>query len=417
MDKDNVICIRNGDFSRAAISELVCDGARRILAQALKHEVEEFLSQYDGQFAENGHRAVVRSGYQRERDIQTGIGPVSVRIPKVRSNTGEPVSFRSALIPPYVRKTATVEAFVPWLYLKGISSGEMGETLKVLLGSGAQGFSASSVSRLAHQWNDEREQWQEREITDQMVYVWADGVYCGLRAEDAKLCALVLIGVDECGNKQLLAIEDGVRESAESWKSMLLDLKSRGMHAPKLAVGDGAMGFWSALDQVFPETGHQRCWVHKASNVLSRLPKMLHGQARKDLHQIWMAATRAAANAAFDRFVEVYQAKYPKVVEILIRDRDELLAFYDYPALHWQSLRTTNPIESTFATIRHRTRRSKGCLTRITMLSMMFKLGQCAQSKWRRLRGFRELDKVIRGVKFKNGIEVLKYNETDQVAA
>ena len=198
---------------------------------------------------------------------------------------------------------------------------------------------------------------------------------------------------------------------------MLLDLKSRGMNAPKLAVGDGAMGLWSVLDQVFPETAHQRCWVHKASNVLSRLPKMLHGQARKDLHQIWMAETRAAANAAFDRFVGIYQAKYPKVVEILIRDREELLAFYDYPAVHWQSLRTTNPIESTFATIRHRTRCSKGCLTRTTMLSMMFRLGQCAQNKWRRLRGFRELDKVIRGVKFKNGIEVLNYNESDQVAA
>lgn len=417
MDKDNVICLNNREFSRDALSELMRDGARQLLAQALKQEVEEFLNQYDGQLADNGHRAVVRSGYQRERSIQTGIGPVSVRIPKVRSNTGEPVSFRSALIPPYVRKTATVEAFVPWLYLKGISSGEMADTLKVLLGSGAQGFSASSVSRLADQWNAERERWRQRQISERVVYVWADGIYCGLRAQDAKLCALVLMGVNECGNKQLLAIEDGVRESTESWKSLLLDLKSRGMNAPKLAVGDGAMGFWSALEQAFPETAHQRCWVHKASNVLNRLPKMLHGQARKDLHQIWMADTRAAANAAIDRFVEIYQAKYPKVVELLLRDRDELLAFYDYPAVHWQSLRTTNPIESTFATIRHRTRRSKGCLTRTTMLSMMFKLGQCAESKWRRLRGFKELDKVIRGVKFKNGTQVLDYNETDRVAA
>lgn len=417
MDKNNVICLKSRDVCRDAISELARDGARQILAQALKCEVEEFLSQYDGQFAENGHRAVVRSGYQRERDIQTGIGPVSVRIPKVRSNTGEPVSFRSALIPPYVRKTATVEAFVPWLYLKGISSGEMADTLTVLLGTRPQGFSASSVSRLASEWHDERQQWRERQITDRIVYVWADGVYCGLRAQDAKLCALVLIGVDDCGNKHLLAIEDGVRESVESWKSMLLDLQSRGMNAPKLAVGDGAMGFWSALDQVFPETAHQRCWVHKTLNVLNRLPKLLHGQAKKDLHQIWMADTREAAQAAFDRFVELYQDKYPKVAEILMKDREQMLAFYDYPAVHWQSLRTTNPIESTFATIRHRTRRSKGCLTRTTMLSMMFKLGQCAQRKWRRLRGFRELDKVIRGVKFKNGIEVLKYNETDQVAA
>ena len=416
MDKDNVICFESRQICRDAITELVREGAKQIIAQAVQLELEQFLSEHAGRYADNGLRAVVRSGYQRERSIQTGVGPVAVRIPKVRSNTGEPVSFRSALIPPYVRKTATVEAFVPWLYLKGISSGEMAETLKVLLGSGAQGFSASSVSRLAHQWNDERLQWQEREISDRIVYVWADGVYCGLRAEDAKLCALVLIGVDDCGNKQMLAIEDGVRESVESWKSMLLDLQSRGMSAPKLAVGDGAMGFWSALDQVFPETAHQRCWVHKASNVLNRLPKLLHGQAKKDLHQIWMADTRDAANAAFDRFVGIYQAKYPKAIEMLMKDRDELLAFYDFPAVHWQSLRTTNPIESTFATIRHRTKRSKGCLTRTTMLSMMFKLGQCAESKWRRLRGFRELDKVIRGVKFKNGIEV-NYNSTDQMAA
>ncbi len=411
-----ILQLENTDISPDVVTELVRTGARRILAQALQLEVEEFLAQYDGQYAGNGLRAVVRSGSQPERDIQTGIGPVSVRIPKVRSNTGEPVSFRSALIPPYVRKTATVEAFVPWLYLKGVSSGEMADTLKVLLGSKAQGFSASSVSRLAQQWNEEMRRWQTRGITGKIVYVWADGVYCGLRAEDAKLCALVLIGVDECGRKQLLAIEDGVRESTESWKGMLLDLKSRGMDAPKLAVGDGAMGFWSALDQVYPETQDQRCWVHKTANVLNRLPKMLHGQAKKALHQIWMADTREAAHEAFDRFVETYQDKYPKVVECLIGDREELLAFYDFPASHWQSLRTTNPIESTFATIRHRTKRSKGCLSRTTMLGMMYRLGMCAEKKWRRLRGFRQLGKVIEGVKFKNGVE-LNYNDTDQVAA
>ena len=416
MSNDNVIAYESRDISPDVVTELARTGARQILAQALQLEVEGFLAQYEGQYAENGLRAVVRSGCQPERDIQTGIGPVSVRIPKVRSNTGEPVSFRSALIPPYVRKTATVEAFVPWLYLKGVSSGEMADTLKVLLGGRAQGFSASSVSRLAQQWNEELRRWQTRDITRRIVYVWADGVYCGLRAEDAKLCALVLIGVDEFGGKQLLAIEDGVRESTESWKAMLLDLKSRGMNAPKLAVGDGAMGFWSALDQVYPETRDQRCWVHKTANVLNRLPKMLHGPAKKALHQIWMADTREAAHEAFDRFVETYRDKYPKVVECLIRDREELMAFYDFPAKHWQSLRTTNPIESTFATIRHRTKRSKGCLTRTTMLGMMYRLGMCAEKKWRRLRGFRQLGKVIEGVKFINGIEV-NYNETDQVAA
>ena len=252
--------------------------------------------------------------------------------------------------------------------------------------------------------------------SERIVYVWADGIYCGLRAEDAKLCALVLMGVDEYGVKRLLAIEDGMRESTESFKAMLLDLKSRGMSTPKLAVGDGAMGFWAALDETFPSTRHQRCWVHKTSNVLNHLPKTLHQAAKQALHQIWMADTRDSAYRAFDVFVSAYGDKYPRAAEVLIKDRDELLAFYDYPAAHWQSIRTSNPIESTFSTIRHRTKRSKGCLTRATMLCMMYKLARCAEQRWRRLRGFKQLGQVIEGVQFKDGVEV-KSVDTDQVAA
>ncbi len=247
------------------------------------------------------------------------------------------------------------------------------------------------------------------------MYVWADGIYSGLRSEDVKLCALVVIGVNEHGQKRLLSLEDGVRESTQSWRELLLGLKSRGMNVPKLAVGDGAMVFWAALDEIYPDTRHQHCWVHKTANVLNSLPKLAQPKAKQALHQIWMAETRQQAHRAFDQFVQMYQDKYPKAVEVLQKDREQLLAFYDFPAKHWQSIRTTNPIESTFATIRHRTRRTKGCLSRKTMLCMMFKLGQSAEKRWRRLRGFRQLGQVIEGTQFKDGIEVTMLN--NQVAA
>ena len=416
MENHNVYSISKHENFDDPLTELLREGAKNLITAAVEHELSEFMEQFQGQKTANGLNAVVQSGYHRERDIQTGIGPVRVKIPKVRSNTGEPISFRSALVPPYVRKTRSLEAAISWLYLKGVSTGEMHDALKVLLGDRARGLSPSVVSRLKQAWQEQFVEWQQRDLnTRKWVYLWADGIYSGLRSEDVKLCSLVIIGVDEHGKKEFLSIVDGMRESTTSWHDMLLDLKRRGMNIPKLAVGDGAMGFWAALDKVYPETRHQRCWVHKSANVLNYLPKAIQQRAKTALKQIWLAETREAANTAFDDFIEVYQDKYPKAVQCLIKDRVQLMAFYDFPAKHWQSICTTNPIESTFATIRHRTMRAKGCLNRSGMLCMMFKLGQCAQENWRRLRGFKELGKIIEGVKFKDGVEVKE--QTDQVAA
>ena len=362
-----------------------------------------------------GRAAVVRNGYQPEREIQTGIGPVTVQVPKVRSRSGEAVVFRSALVPPYVRKSASLEAALPWLYLKGISTGEMHTALEALVGPQAKGLSAATVSRLKQHWGEEYESFRQRRWDkDRWVYIWVDGIYSGLRAEQQRLCALVVIGVNERGEKHFLAIEDGVRESTQSWREVLLKLKSRGMNVPELAIGDGAMGFWAALEEVYSETRHQRCWMHKTMNVLNCLPKSSQAKAKQALHAIWQAETKADAEKAFDLFLKTYEPKYPKATLSLQKDREELMAFYDFPAQHWQSIRTSNPIESTFGTIRHRTKRSKGCLSRDGMLHMMFKLAQCAENNWRRLRGFDYLAKVITGVKFKDGIEVTAVN---QVAA
>lgn len=325
------------------------------------------------------------------------------------------MTFRSALVPPYIRKTKSLEAALPWLYLKGISSGEMGSALKVLLGPEAKGLSANTVSRLKKVWAKEYADWAEAPLDkDTWVYIWVDGIYSGLRGEEGKLCALVVIGVNTRGQKRFLAIEDGVRESTQSWREVLLKLKSRGMNVPKLAIGDGAMGFWAALEEVYPLVAQQRCWMHKTMNVLNCFPKLSQPKAKQALHDIWRAETKKDAEKAFGLFVKTYEAKYPKATECLQKDREELMAFFDFPAQHWQSIRTSNPIESAFATIHHRTKRSKGCLTRNGMLHMMFKLGQCAEENWRRLRGFDYLAKVITGVKFKDGIEE---TENSQVAA
>ncbi len=325
------------------------------------------------------------------------------------------VELHSALVPPYVRKAKSLEAALPWLYLKGVSSGEMEEVLKVLVGAQATGLSASTVSRLKKEWKGEYEEWRQADLDkDEWVYIWVNGIYSGLLAEDVKLCTLVVIGVNALGQKKFLAIEDGVRESTQSWREVLVKLKERGMNAPKLAIGDGAMGFWGALDEVYSATRHQRCWVHKTNNIVGYLPKSVQDKARTAVKDIWMAPTRAEAETAFDLFVEQFEGKYPKAAECLLKDQHDLLNFYDFPQMHWQSIRTSNPIESTFATIRHRTKRSKGCLNRDGMLHMMFKLSQCAQGSWRKLRGFADLGKVIAGINFKDGIEQA---EPDQKAA
>ena len=413
MSENNIIDLaaQSADFD--PLNDLLQAGARQLIRQAVEAELEELLLQHSARRTSDGRAGVVRNGYHPERKLQTGIGPVSIKIPKVRAQSGEPVSFRSALVPPYVRKTKSLEAALPWLYLKGVSSGEMDAALKVLVGPQALGLSASTLSRLKQVWADEYHNWRkERLDKDKWVYVWADGIYSGLRGEEEKLCALVIIGVNERGEKQFLAIEDGVRESTQSWREVLLQLKSRDMNEPKLAIGDGAMGFWAALEEVFPGSRQQRCWMHKSMNVLNCLPKSSQPKAKSALHEIWQAETRADAEKAFDLFVKTYEPKFPKAVLCLQKDHQELLAFYDFPALHWQSIRTTNPIESSFATIRHRTKRSKGCLKKQGMLHMMFKLGQCAEQKWRRLRGFDHLAKVITGVCFKDGMETTQTTQT-----
>jgi transposase-like protein len=411
MKKNTVIEFTGREQFTDALTELLRMGAGQLIYQAVEAELGEFLVEYADRVMPDGRAAVVRNGYHPEREIQTGIGPVTVKLPKVRGKDGEPVTFRSALVPPYVRKTASLEAALPWLYLKGVSTGEMANALEVLVGPEARGLSASTVSRLKQAWADDYKAWRETRLDkDRWVYIWADGVYSGLRAENAKLCALVIIGVNERGEKHFLAIEDGVRESTQSWREVLLMLKARGMNTPKLAIGDGAMSFWAALEEVYPDTRQQRCWMHKTGNVLNCVPKSIQPKIKQALHEIWQAETRQDAYRAFDLFIGTYEAKYPKATLTLQKDREELLAFYDFPAPHWQSLRTTNPIESTFGSIRHRAKRAKGCLTRDGMLHMMFKLSECAAKNWRRQRGFNYLAKVITGVKFKDGIEVTTAN-------
>lgn len=408
MKKDTVVELHRPAQGQDLLSTMLRDGAQRLVAQAVQAEFEEFLARLSGERLEGGRAAVVRNGFQPEREVLTGLGPVSVRIPKARSRAEESAVFHSRLVPPYVRRAKSVDALLPWLYLHGVSTGNMQEALAALLGSEAAGLSASVVARLKGVWMEEYRLWRRAKLgKERWVYWWVDGIYSGLRAEDERLCALVIIGVNERGQKKLLAIEDGVRESKQSWREVLLELKRRGLTiAPRLAVGDGALGFWAALREIYPETRPQRCWVHKTANVLNYLPKSLQPKAKAALHEIWMAETKAQALIAFAQFVAAFGTKYPKAVECLVKDRETLLAFYDFPAEHWIHIRTTNPIESTFATIRHRTDRTKGCLTRDGMLAMIFKLGMSAEKNWRRLRGFQWLAKVIDAVQFRDGIEV-----------
>lgn len=415
MSESNIVEFAGRDAISDPLTDLLRKGARELLQSAVEAELEVFMARFQDRKTPKGHASVVRNGHHPERAVQTGIGPVTVKVPKVRSKTGKPVTFHSALVPPYVRKARTLEAALPWLYLKGISTGEMDGALKALLGPDAAGFSANTVARLKAKWAAEYSDWCKTDLSrDDWAYLWVDGIYSGLRAAEDKLCALVVIGVNARGEKHFLAIEDGVRESTQSWREVLLALKARGLKTPKLAIGDGAMGFWAALEEIFPTTRQQRCWVHKTANVLNCLPKRSQPKAKKMLHDIWQAETKNDAEAAFDLFIETYEPKYPKAATCLIKDREDLLTFFDFPAQHWQSIRTTNPIESTFATIRHRTKRAKGCLTRPGMLHMMFKLAQCAQTSWRKLRGFSHLADVIEGVDFINGV---KPSTPDRAAA
>jgi putative transposase len=390
-----------------SLEELIRRGARELIQKAIEVEVQELLAEYGNVKMLGGQRAVVRNGYLPAREVLTAIGNVEVRVPKVRDRSGAGIKFNSALVPPFVRRSQRVSAALPWLYLKGISTGDMREALTVLLGDEAKGLSPNVVSRLKSEWATEYAGWMKRDLSaSRYVYWWVDGIHTGLRQEnDARQCLLVIIGVTPEGNKELVTIGDGLRESKESWLDVLRDLAARGLGAgPLLAVGDGALGFWAALDEVFPDTRRQRCWVHKTANVLNALPKSLQAKAKADLHEIWMAPTRPQAIAAFDHFLKTYGAKYPKATDKLAKDREALLAFYDFPAEHWIHLRTTNPIESTFATVRHRTTRTKNCVTRSTFLGLAFKLVQEAQRSWRRIRAVERIAELLAGTVFRDGV-------------
>ena len=409
MEKSTVVPLEAGiESSKDALTEILRQGAHRLLAEAVEAEVASFMEQLQSERGDGSAR-LVRNGYLPERQVQTGIGGIGVRVPRVRDRApGEegPLRFRSKLVPPYLRKARSVEELIPWLYLRGVSTGGFSDALEALLGPGAPGLSPSTVSRLKVHWEAEHEAWRDRSLAGKRyVYLWADGVYSSARMDDAKLCILVLIGATEDGRKELVAVEEGYRESEQSWLELLRRLQAKGLTLdPKLAVGDGALGFWKALRKVFGNTKQQRCWVHKTANVLNKMPKSVQPKAKQALHEIWMAETREDAHKAFDLFLETYRAKYPKAAACLERDRTELLAFYDFPAPHWVHLRTTNPVESTFATVRLRTIKTRNCLTRRTMLAMVFKLCQAAEANWRRLQGYKLLADVIRDVRFIDGV-------------
>jgi transposase-like protein len=393
------------------LTEVLRSGARALLTQAVEAEVATLLARYADELGADGRRRLVRHGHQPEREIMTGIGPVAVRCPRVRDRVeqgAERIRFSSAILPPYARRSKSLEVLIPILYLKGISTGEFGEALQALLGKDAGGLSAATVARLKEAWSEEAAGWARRDLsTKRYLYFWVDGIHVQARLEDEAQCLLVIIGATPEGRKELVGLTDGVRESAQSWRELLLDLKRRGlMMGPELAVADGALGFWQALEQVWPKTRGQRCWVHKTANVLNKLPKSQQPKAKRALQEIWMAATKKEALAAFDAFVETWGVKYEKAIMCLTKDREPLLAFYDFPAEHWKHLRTANVIESAFATVRHRTVRSKGCLSNKTALAMIFKLAEAAEKHWRRLNGHNLLPKLILGVKFADGIEI-----------
>lgn len=393
-----------------------------MLATAIEQEVAAYVAAHAEERDAAGRRLVVRNGHLPGRDLLTGLGPIPVRQPRVNDPrtdaAGRRLRFASRILPPYLRRTKNLEEFIPWLYLRGISTGDFPQDLEALLGPGAKGLSATNIVRLRASWQAEWKAWTERSLAGKRyVYLWADGVYFNVQLEDEgnrRQCILVLMGATEEGRKELVALSDGYRESEQSWKELLLGVKRRGLTVePKLAVADGALGFWAALPKVFGTTREQRCWVHETANVLSKMPKHVQGKAKAMVHAIWMAETKVRAEQAFDGFLETFEAKYPKATACLAKDREALLAFYDFPAEHWRHIRTTNPIESTFATVRLRTRRTKGSGSRTACLTMVFKLTQCAAQHWRRLGGSALLPEVIRGVRLADGLR----HDAQEVAA
>jgi len=398
--------MRVAQESRSALDELCRDGAQRMLAVALEAEVADYIEAHGTKLDAEGRRLVVRNGRMPCRTLQTGVGPVEIEQPRVHDRR-EGERFSSAILPRYLRRSPSVEALIPWLYLKGVSTNDFPAALQSLLGEGAAGLSPSTITRLKAAWEGEYREWAERDLSEsRYVYFWVDGIYFNVRLTDERPCLLVIVGTREDGRKELVAVHDGERESKLSWTEVLRDLKRRGLqHAPKLAVGDGALGFWAALAEVFPETRQQRCWVHKTANVLDKMPKKVQPSAKLLLHEMCQAPTKADALAAFDEFAERYGAKYPKAVACLAKDKDVLFTFYDFPAEHWQHIRSTNAIESTFATVRHRHRQTKGCGSRVATLAMVFKLAREAEKRWRRIDGYPLILKLLAGVRFEDGVE------------
>ncbi len=400
------------ESSGSVLDEILREGAREMLGKAIEDEVSAYLGSRDHLVDESGRQLVVRNGHLPGRSIQTPMGEIPVKQPRVRDrrDAAEREGFQSSILPPYLRKTKSLEDLLPWLYLKGISTGDFSEALQALLGPDAPGLSASTITRLKAGWEQEYKDWSKRSLRSKhYVYLWADSVYFNIRLEDpgnTRQCILVLMGATAEGKKELIAVSDGYRESEQSWYELLQDVKQRGlMIAPKLATGDGALGFWKALRKVYPATRTQRCWVHKTANVLNKMPKSVQAKAKSMLHEIWMASTRKDAGEAFDLFVETFSGKYPAATACLGKDREVLLAFYDFPAEHWIHLRTSNPIESTFASVRLRTGKTKGCGSRVACLSMVFKLALSAQKRWRALNGAKLLADVIEGVVFEDGVK------------
>jgi len=394
---------------RSTLDQILLQGAQQMLATAIEAEVQQYIDKHSALRDRSGRKQVVRNGRLPTRKIQTGAGAIEVSQPRINDRR-EGKQFTSLILPPYARRSPTMDCLIPLLYLKGVSTSDIPEALEPLLGPGAKGLSPANITKLTEGWHDEYQKWNGRSLEGkEYVYIWADGIYFNVRLSEDRPCLLVLVGSLPDGTKEVVGFLDGERESKLSWKTLLLGLKKRGLaKAPKLAVGDGALGFWSALEEVFPGTRHQRCWVHKTANILDKMPKKQQAQAKALIHEIYLSATRKDAEESFDHFLELYQAKYPGTCQCLSKDREQLMAFYDFPAEHWAHLRTTNPIESTFATVRHRHRQTKGNGSRKATLSMVFKLLMGAEKHWRRLRGYRLLDKVIRGVIFTDGIETEK---------
>lgn len=392
-----------------ALTAVLRAHAQGLLAQAVQIEAEQWIAARADQLDAQGHRQVVRNGYLPQRQVLTGIGPVAVRQPRIadRRPADQREVFERKILPPYLRRTQSLDEAIPWMYLYGISTNDMAEPLEALLGPAAKGLSAATVARLVEGWKQEYADWNQRSLADQpYVYIWADGVYFNIRMEEDRACILVLLGATAKGEKQIIAIADGYRESEQSWTSLLLDVKNRGLTTPpKLATGDGALGFWAALEKVYPETRQQRCWVHKAANVVSQLPKRLQHQANDQLRQIWAAENQADAQRALDLFLATYRDKYPAAAACLEKDRQKLLTFYDFPAAHWRHIRTTNPIESIFATVRLRHNKTRNNAGRKACLAMVYKLGQSAQRGFLRLNGAQFIQDVIAGIVYEDGVK------------